>query len=162
MHFKKTKLKKEAAELRKKLARTLDWEDYNNVLERSEHNAENTFKNTKKRYIEKFLRMQGKEMHKLQQQGIDQHKWIVNLYFRILTNTEERNLQGGLNFATTLRKIPYMDVFAAVGWARRLNNEEGNDLRGSVCSLLKDKVSPKQSCMEYVQCTLENTDLTNL
>ena len=100
--------------------------------------------------------MQEKEMHKLQQQGIDQHEWILNLSSRVLTNTEERILQRGLNFATTPRKIPSMDVIAAVeGAARRLNIEEGSELRGSVCGLLKRARPPPFSMHKEERAALK-------
>jgi len=56
----------------------------------------------------------------------------------MLSNAEERVLNLGLNFTPVPRKIPYMDIAAAVeGVARKMNHEEASELRGSVCSILK-------------------------
>ena len=147
-HFKKAKLKKEAEELRKNLARRLDWKDYDAILEKHDLCAEKTFNNTKKPHIEKFRRMQKNTTHWEQQQEIDLNKWVVKLSSRTLTDAEEQVLRRGLNFAPTPRRIPYIDIVAAVeGVTRHLNTEEANELRGSVCSLLK-RARPPSSNMD--------------
>jgi len=47
-HFKKSTLKKEAEELRVQLAKKLDWNDYDNIIERCEISANKTFVSTKR------------------------------------------------------------------------------------------------------------------
>ena len=98
--------------------------------------------------MEKFRRMQQNTTYGEQQQEIDLNKWVVNLSSRTLTNAEERVLRRGLNFAPTPRRIPYIDIIAAVeGVTRHLNTEEASELRGSVCSLLK-RARPPSSNMD--------------
>ena len=131
--------------------------DYDTILEKSEICAEKTFNNTKKWHMEKFLRMQKKETNTKQQQEIDQNKWVVNMSSRSLTDTEERVLRRGLNFAPTPRGIPYIDMIAAVeGVARHLPNEEASELRGSVCGLLKRAKIPPSNMHKGERIALQN------
>ena len=140
MHFKKTKLKQEADKIKKNLGRKLDWNDYDNIVERCEVCAEKTYCNTKKQHMEKFSCLQQK---KTQQQGIDHSKWVVNLSSQALTDTEENVLRQGLNYAPAPQRIPYMDIAASVEvTARTLDTEEASELRGSVCSILKRAKPP--------------------
>jgi len=126
--------------LRVQLAKKLDWNDYDNIIERCEISANKTFVSTKRRQIAKFDRLKGNtNTHRNQEEEMDRRRrWVVNLSSRMLTGPEEKILRLGLNFAPTPRRIPYVEVAAAVeSAARSLNETEASELKGSVCSILK-------------------------
>ena len=141
-HYKKTKLEKEAERTRGDLVERLEWIDYENIIEKSKDSAEAIFLSTTRRHIEKFKKMM-EIVFPEQHQGINQETWVVNLSSRTLTDAEERVLRRGLNFAPAPRKIPTMDIAAAIeAVARRMVNEEAADLRGSVRNILKKAKLP--------------------
>ena len=91
-HHKKTALRKGAEETRKELARSLEWEDYDNIMHKTEHCTETTFLSTRNHHIRKFNQLKEKQTPE-QQQRVDQQKWVCNLSSRILTDAEARVLR---------------------------------------------------------------------
>ena len=57
--------------MRKNLARQLDWNDYDTIVEKSELSAEVTFVSTKRCLIEKFNRLKESEAMAKHNQAID-------------------------------------------------------------------------------------------
>ena len=81
---------------------------------------------------------------------------MVNLSSLTLTNTEEQVLCRGLNFSPLPRRIRYIDLVTVVeGIAHQLNTEEVNELRGSVCSVLKKAKLPSPKLRKEEQAALK-------
>ena len=126
----------------------MEEEDFGRIKELCSKVAERTFSNTKRRHVEKLRTMLDKKEERagvsLRPKGLD--KWIVNLSNKVLAPSEEEVLKLGLNFVPAPKKLPLINTVAAVeGGARRLKEEEANDLRGRVCGLIRRAKLPKDN-----------------
>ena len=124
--------------MRKDLARQLDWNDYDNTVEKGKLSAEATIVSAKRRLTEKFNQLKESETIAKQHQGIDQRKVGGELSSRVLTGAEERVLRRGMNFAPASRRIPVIDIVASVECvASKMDDETVGDLRCRTCNILR-------------------------
>lgn len=121
-------------------------EDYQKVMKLSYGSAEKTHakaKQTQIKKLEKLINHQAKQTC-LRPQGLD--RWVVNLTDRSLTPAQKEVLELGLNFAPAPTKLPLVDTVAAVEeGARRLKDEDADDLRGRVCGILRRAKPPRDN-----------------
>ena len=88
--------------------------------------------------------------------SIDRSTW-VNLSRYELTTEEKGALNLGLNFSPAPRKIPYMEIAAAVeDGARKIPDREASEVRVKVCSILKSAKPPKANITKEQQRALKS------
>ena len=70
---------------------------------------------------------------------------------------EEDVLRRGLNFAPAPLRILYIDMIAGIeSAAKKLNDNDANDLRGRVCSALMKAKPPAPNMTKTEQATVKN------
>ena len=71
---------------------------------------------------------------------------MVNLTNHSMSQSQEAVLKLGLNFAPAPRRLPLVDMIAAVeDGSRQLKDEEAADLRRCVCGILRRAQPPKDN-----------------
>ena len=69
---------------------------------------------------------------------------IVNISKRQLTTPEKSALNKGLNFATTIKRIPYLDLIAPIeDTALKIPKARADELRSKVRQALEKSKPPK-------------------
>ena len=108
--------------------------------------AEKTHAKTKQNQLQKLGKLINHQVkqRELRPQGLD--RWVVNRTDRSLTPAQDEVLRLGLNFAPAPTKLPLVDTVAAVEeGARKLRQEDADDLRGRVCGILRRAKLPKDN-----------------
>ena len=98
--------------MEEKLHNTLSEND-KGIIGKCKESAEMTYSNTKRRHQKKLSDLLNKVRKKnLRPEGLD--RWVVNLSGEKLTNSQEEVLKLGLNFVSAPKKLPILDMVAAV------------------------------------------------
>ena len=81
-----------------------------------------------------------------QSQQVNNNKWVINLSKILLTKGQEFLLANGPNFAIGPNKIPNVDYIIAVeSMCQKLKEEDAEELRADINSLLRRALVPKSS-----------------
>ena len=85
-----------------------------------------------------------------------QARWVVNLSKRALTSGQEEVLKKGLNFAPVPTSFPLQDTIAGMEEAaRRLPEDDAQDLRMRVCGILRSSKLPKDNITKSQRVALK-------
>ena len=121
--------------MEEKLHNTLSEND-KGIIEKCKESVEMTYSNTKRRHQKKLSdllnKARKKKVSNLRPEGLD--RWVVNFSGEKLTNSQEEVLKLGLNFVSAPKKLPILDMVAAVEeGARKLKTEEANVWSAQEC-----------------------------
>ena len=90
------------------------------------------------------LRNHGRDNNNQLEAGLDNSKWVINLFKTRLTKAQESVLAKGPNYAITPTHIPNVDYITAIeSVCPKLKEEEAMELRADVNSLLRKAKVPK-------------------
>ncbi|XP_036358521.1 uncharacterized protein LOC115210451 [Octopus sinensis] len=94
----------------------------------------------KTRHIKKFMKLKGQRMKtEVRHPPV---KAVINVSSRHLESFDEAVLKKGLNFATTIKRIPYLDIIAPIEeTVVKIPKAPGDELRWKVRQVL-EKVKP--------------------
>ena len=142
------------------LQRALSGADLERVKKMATDNAEHVFVQTREKQKEKLARCIRKEEAKgnQDQEQETKKKWVVNLSTHTLTTGEKSILEKGFNFALGPRKIPHIEIIAAIEPTLREeeNQERAERARAAIAGILRTaKPPPPNTTSEERQAMTE-------
>ncbi|XP_029643909.1 uncharacterized protein LOC115218298 [Octopus sinensis] len=100
------------------------------------------FEMVKTRQIKKLMKLKGQRMKtEIRHPPV---KAVINVSSRHLESSEEAVLNKGLKFATTIKRIPYLDIIVPIEEiAIKIPKAQGDELRWNVRQVLEKAKLPK-------------------
>ena len=171
VNFTLDNLKDKRLDISEKLFCKLPAEDFDRVQEFFHKAHQDQHDKVKSRQIDKFNRLKQKQPSRADldfnwrnkdSNGISQankEKWVKNISNRTLSKDEVSVLAKGLNFSTTPKKPPVVDIISATESAIKqsgLNQPEAEELRHKVCSTLVNAKLPRPNLTSGEQAALRD------
>ena len=142
----KTELAIECKQLRIKMAEVLTEKDLRMVEQFCRSSAERVYVKTKERQVMKLEKLVKQKRDVRTRAACDQKRSVVNLTEHILTDEQESVLELGLNFVPAPTRLPLIETISGIEEAaKRISNDEANDLRGRVCGAIRKAKLPKDN-----------------
>ena len=139
-----------------KLEEELDTVDYTKVARLSRAAAEKTHAECKQKHVRKLDALLSRSKKKVELRPEGQARWVVNLSKRALTSSQEEVLKKGLNFAPVPTSFPLQDIIAGTEEAaRKLPEDDAQDLRMRVCGILRSSKLPKDNITKSQRVALK-------
>ena len=120
--------------------------DYRKINELCVGTAEKTHEGRHKAKLERLLMKKGgvKRGVSLRPEGLG--RWVVNLSKKEIISEQEEVLSLGLKFTPAPTKLHLLDMAAAIEVvAKRMDEDEANDLRGRVCGIMRRSKLPRDN-----------------
>ena len=130
-------------------------DDRTRIQQYLDQSYEQEFHMVKARQITKLEKMKTTSMKT--QSHYSPVEAIVNISKRQLTTPEKSVLNKGLNFATTIKRIPYLDLIAPIeGAALKIPKPRADELRWKVRQALEKSKPPKPNISETERQVLKS------
>ena len=129
------------------LQRALSATDAERVKKMATDNAEHVFIQTREKQREKLARCIQKDESNERKEGEQEKKkkWVVNLSTHQLTSGEKSILEKGFNFALGPRKVPNIEVIAAIEPTLRDEEDQvrAERARAAIAGILRNAKPPR-------------------